>query len=153
MIELTWFCRWRRKEIDLHHTHAFSAVPSELWGLNCKTKISQNNTLLLEFHPIPWTSANSFTQNPHPAGPELLLCYKTSVQVVVRIDLQHLPCYQLSPSLSQSSQHPDPLGCLRLCSSEPKLCSSVLPSWKLWEPVYLQNEILLPAAPTACQAA
>lgn len=63
-------------------------------GLNCKTKLSQNNTLLPEFHPVPSMSTNSFTQHPHPAGLELLLCYKTATQVLVRTVLQHPPCYK-----------------------------------------------------------
>lgn len=100
--------------------------------------------LLLEFHPVLWTSTNSFTQHPHPAGLQLLLCYKTATQALVRIVFTAPSLLsEMSPSLLQSSQHPDLLGCL---SPEPELCSSVLPSWKLQEPVSPQNEILLPGS-------
>lgn len=82
------------RQANLYHARAFSSVPSEFCGLNCKRKLSQNNTLLLEFHPVLWMRTNSFTQHPHPAGLELLLCYKTATQILVRILLQHPPCYQ-----------------------------------------------------------
>lgn len=49
-LSLLGYASGGRRQANLHH--AFRSVPSEFWGLNCKTKLSQNNTLLLEFHPV-----------------------------------------------------------------------------------------------------
>lgn len=93
---------WGRQQVHLHHACVFTSVSSEYWGLTHKTKLSQNNMLLLELHPAPrlrklthpgswscWAGASAFLQNSHPSSG-----WNTSTAYF---------CSEMSPSLPQPS--------------------------------------------------
>lgn len=88
--------------MHLHHACVFTSVSSEYWGLTHKTKLSQNNMLLLELHPAPrlrklthpgswscWAGASALLQNSHPSSG-----WNTSTAYF---------CPEMSPSLPQPS--------------------------------------------------